>query len=570
MRNPVSRFAYSQSDINIGRSRFDRTHDHKTTISAGKLYPILCDEVLPGDTYSVDMSSLIRMSTPIHPVLDNCWLDTFWFFVPNRIVWDHWKEFMGESPSDPYVNPVEYTVPAFYQNADPGGGYQPIPHKSLLDYLGLPAGTAPGRFSQLPVRGFCKIWNEWFRDQNLQNAINVSTGDSDLTYATSYNNWANNVEAAVNAYVENSAHGGDLPPVNKYHDYFTSALKEPQKGDPVGIPLSGFAPVYATTVFGVNGHLQGDAVKIVGGVNNQNITGELGVVSGTMVASTGSSPGIPQSNIRFSNLGADLSSVAGVYATISDLRYAFQLQKFMEADNRGGTRYREILKQHFNVTSPDASMQIPEFLGGKRVPINMSQVLQTSATNEVSPQGNTAAYSLTTDKYSAFTKSFTEHGFVFCVACIRTDHTYSQGLEKMWSRFDKFDYYFPEFANISEMPIYNKEIYNSSYTETDHDLADEVFGYQEAWAEYRYKPNRLSGEFRSTYTTPLDVWHYGDDYSAQPYLSAGWIRETRTNIDRTLAVNDDTIDQFICDFYFKLNTTRVMPMYSIPGLADHH
>lgn len=573
-KSPVSRFAYSQSDIGIKRSRFPRSHDHKTTISAGHLYPILVDEVLPGDTFDLDLSALVRMSTPIHPVMDNCYLDTFFFFVPNRLIWDHWKEFMGESPEDPYLNPIEYRVPAFITGGAMPGQEIVVPPKSLLDYLGVPSNTFPEMFSQLPVRAYCKIWNEWFRDQNLQNAISLDTGDSDLVYAQiGYGNeyWDDNNKSDFDAYVINAAHGGDLAPVNKYHDYFTSALKEPQKGDPVPIPLSGFAPVYASDL--INYSMQGDDAATytrMVNLNGQPVSGAVVLNQGRMGTAAAPDPDY-ESTVNFANLGADLSNLAGVYSTISDLRYAFQLQKFLEADNRGGTRYRELLRQHFNVVSPDASQQIPEFLGGKRIPINMSQVLQTSSTDSTSPQGNTAAYSLTSDKYSAFTKSFTEHGWIIGVACVRTDHTYSQGIEKMWSRFDKFHFYFPEFANISEQPIYNREIYNGNPVDgSDWQLANEIFGFQEPWAEYRYKPNRVSGEFRPTYDGSLDIWHYGDDYESQPFLSSEWIRETRANIDRTLAVSSDLADQFICDFYFNMHTTRVMPVYSIPGLADHH
>lgn len=576
MRNPVSRFAYVQSDIGIKRSQFSRNHDHKTTISAGLLYPILCDEVLPGDTYSVDMSSLIRMSTPIHPVMDNAFLDVYFFFVPNRIIWDHWKEFMGENPNDPYLNPIEYSVPQFKNWHDFDVGV--VPEKSLLDYLGVPSNTTPREFMQLPVRAYCKIWNEWFRDQNLQNAIALDTGDADLSPAEvaggyeggDYYFYDHNNKSNPDAYVINAAHGGDLAPVNKYHDYFTSALKQPQKGPAVPIPLNGFAPVYANDLLNTVELTSSDTLKFVNG-SGAPVSGNVGLTAnGTLSGTNGASNG--GTAVYPLNLGADLSLNAntGVYATIADLRYAFQLQKFFEADNRGGTRYREILKQHFNVSIPDASVQIPEFLGGKRIPINISQVLQTSATDSVSPQGNTAAYSLTSDKLSAFTKSFTEHGFLMAVACVRTEHTYCQGLERMWSRKGKFDYYFPEFANISEQPIRNKELYLGSGDETGVDIQDGVFGFQEAWAEYRYKPNRVSGEFRPTCSQSLDIWHYGDNYDSLPYLSSEWIRETRANIDRTLAVSSDVADQFICDFYFKLNTTRAMPVYSIPGLADHH
>lgn len=595
MRNPVSRFAYSKSDIGIKRSKFPRSFDHKTTMSAGLLYPLMVDEVLPGDTYSVDLSSLVRMSTPIHPVMDNCYLDIYFFFVPNRIVWDHWKEFMGESPSDPYISPIEYSVPSLVYPPD---SFQDdfvvgVAPKSILDYMGVSSWCSPEKVSALPVRGFCAIWNEWFRDQNLQNAISYSTGDEDIPYAWlaydgSAYGFVDREGTLPDAYVHFSQHGGTLPPVNKYHDYFTSALIEPQKGEPVPIPLSGFAPVYASDFFNIepwsdNEHTQGkyrNALQF-GDLGTPSLgvdAGMLGVNSSGFLQGTDifSDDIIIGSSYTPINLGADLSmnKDTGIYATISDLRYAFQLQKFLEADNRGGTRYREILKQHFNVTSPDASQQIPEFLGGKRIPINISQVLQTSATDDVSPQGNTAAYSLTSDRMSAFTKSFTEHGYLFCVGCIRTEHTYGQGYEPMWARFNKFDFYFPEFANISEQPIRNFELFaNLNYgEEISHGFLrqKQIFGYKEPWSEYKFKPNKYSGEFAPWSPISLDVWHYGDDYTSQPYLSSEWIRETRANIDRTLAVNDPNVDQFICDFYFKMDTVRAMPVYSIPGLADHH
>lgn len=569
MRNPVSRFAYTRADIDVKRSIFDRTHDHKTTMSAGHLYPILVDEVYPGDTYSVDLSSLVRMSTPIHPVMDNCYLDTYFFFVPNRIVWDHWKDFMGESPEDPYINPIEYSVPML-SGSPPVSGRQAtiVPPKSILDYMGIPALTTVKEVSQLPVRAYVKVWNEWFRDQNLQNAADLDTGDSDYTMSSQNlpGTWGENNRFDPDAYVNNAKLGGDLCPVNKYHDYFTSALKEPQKGNPVPIPLSGFAPVYGNSLIDLPPSTDKRPI-VKNSSTGQDASGNLGAT--TYMASDGGNFSYNY-GVYFSNLGADLSQLVGTYATINDLRYAFQLQKFLEADNRGGTRYREILKQHFGVESPDASQQVPEFLGGKRIAINISQVLQTSSTNEISPQGNTAAYSLTSDKFSAFTKSFTEHGVLLGVATVRTEHTYAQGVECMWSRKNKFDFYFPEFSSISEQPIYNREVYNGDWTDASFEVADQIFGYKEPWAELKFKPNRVSGEFRPTYTQSLDIWHYADDYAEQPYLSSEWIRETRANIDRTLAVSSDVSDQFICDFYFQMRTARVIPIYSIPGLADHH
>ncbi len=572
MRNPVSRFAYTKADLDVGRSIFDRTHDHKTTMSAGHLYPILVDEVYPGDTYSVDLASLVRMSTPIHPVLDNAFLDVFFFFCPNRLIWDHWREFMGESPDDPYLNPIEYSVPMLKGTEEVSGSVEAsvVPPKSILDYMGIPSGTTLKEVSQLPIRAYVKIWNEWFRDQNLQNAADLDTGDSNyrMSSTTVPGTWNNNNDTNSDAYVNNAKLGGDLCPVNKYHDYFTSALKEPQKGNPVPIPLSGFAPVYANDQINVVSPVD-MKVTYWDGTKPNTLMAIAHDINGAVIDAGGVSLSGNRS-LSFNNLGADLSDLVGTYATINDLRYAFQLQKFLEADNLGGSRYREILRRHFNVVSPDASQQVPEFLGGKRIPISISQVLQTSSTNSTSPQGNTAAYSLTSDKFSAFTKSFTEHGWLIACACIRTEHTYAQGVECMWSRKNRFDFYFPEFATVSEQPIFNREVYNGAYSSASFELADKVFGYKEPWAELKFKPNRVSGEFRPTYAQSLDVWHYADDYESQPYLSSEWIRETRANIDRTLAVSSDVADQFICDFYFKMRTTRVLPLYSIPGLADHH
>ena len=590
MRSPVSRFAYTKADLDVKRSQFGRSNRHLTTMSAGILYPLLVDEVLPGDTYTIDVSSLVRMSTPIHPVMDNCFLDLYFFYSPNRIVWDHWKEFMGESPDEPYVNSIEYTVPQLYCQS-PGDGLYFVTAKSVMDYMGIPSNSQPAKVNALPFRHFAAIWNEWFRDQNLQNAINFSKGDEDLRYYTSafgeslaYDNVDNDYLLAEN-WVDTCARGGFLPPVNKYHDYFTSALKAPQKGEPVPIPLSGMAPVYASDLMNLSDHVNYDSVAdwrnddgayqegAFIGVNGEDSRGSnvIGVANANVVGLDLA----PAFDTKFipTNVGADLSSLAGVYATINDLRYAFQLQKFLEKDGRNGTRYRELLKAHFGVTSPDATQQVPEFLGGKRIPINMAQVLQTSATDDVSPQGNTAAYSLTNDKFSAFTQSFTEHGFIFCVGCIRTEHTYQNGMERFWLRENKYDYYFPEFANISEQPIYNAEIYLTRHgAKDDYDPSQdkEIFGYQEAWADYRYKPNRISGEFRSNYAQSLDSWHYGDDYKELPRLSSAWIAENRENLDRTLAVSSISADQFICDFYFDMKTTRIMPVTSIPGLADHH
>lgn len=580
-----SRFAIPHSDIKVPRSRFERNHNHKTTMSAGLLYPLYWDEVLPGDTFQCDMNMLVRMSTPVHPVMDDCFFDYYWFFVPNRQIWDHWKEFMGESPIDPYINPIEYTVPQMVPPNNEDGlpitdFTRVIPAKSLLDYLGVPALTQPRNFSVLSTRAYVKIWNEWFRDQNLQNAANLPTGDNNMVYSTRHEYlpgqfqneyWNENSETALvnglEAYVTNAIHGGDLCPVNKYHDYFTSALLEPQKGDPVAIPLNGIAPVYAMSDLDLTslGISQGETRFAASNLSEQTLSYN---VATDILGGSGAPADFTTlaADLRYNKAGSEQLGLA--YSTINDLRYAAQLQSLLVNDARFGTRYREIVHGHFGVTSPDVEQQVPEYLGGKRVPINMSQVLQTSSTDETSPQGNTAAYSLTVDKASSFTKSFTEHGILMCVGCIRTKHTYQQGLNKMFSRLNRYDFYFPELDNIPDQPIYNREIYNASLTsdgsfpEYDPALESGIFGYQEAYAEYKYYPDVVSAEMRSLYPQSLDVWHYADDYASQPYLSSQWIRETRNNIDRTLAVDSDVSDQFICDFYFKSYATRAMSLYS--------
>lgn len=581
MRNPSSRFSVSPlaSKGNLSRSIFDRDHDVKMTLSAGKLYPIYVDEYLPGDTFSLDTSFVCRMSTPIHPVMDNCFMDIYYFSVPYRLCWDHWKEFMGESPEDPYVNPVEYSIPQL--KADPNVEFNEVVAKSVMDYMGIPAGVTVKGVSALPFRAFSIIWNEYFRDQNLQNAIDVDTSDNDAYYV-------NPTVYDADLYVESTAYGGALPPVNKYHDYFTSALLEPQKGEAVPIPLPSMSPVYASdeaSLDGFNGIFTGSQLQIAqpyssGGYPAFGENGLLYSSDDGFVYNAEDDPsfGLSGTKITPLNLIADTKSgdafskkFGYLGATINDLRYAFQVQKLLEADNRYGTRYTEIIKGHFGVTAPNGLLQRPEFLGGKRVRININQVLQTSATNEVSPQGNTAAYSVTSDRDASFVKSFTEHGVIIGVACIRNENTYQQGIEKFWLRNERFDFYFPELANISEQPIEIQELYNpqgkaASLTFNPH----KIFGYQEAFADYRYKPNRVAGEFRSTYSQSLDVWHYADFYESEPVLSDEWIRADRANIDRTLAVSSDVADQFIADFYFKIKATRPMPMYSIPGLSDHH
>lgn len=555
-RNTQNHFA-NVPNIDIQRSTFMRNSGHKTTLNAGDLVPIYVDEVLPGDTFKMDMASIVRMSTPIYPVMDNAYLDTYYFFVPNRIIWEHWKEFNGENTDGHWTQEVEYTIPQIgYPSFDNGWG-----KGTLADYFGIPTNVTEENpegkltINHLPFRAYCLIWNEWFRDQNLQDPCYITKGDTTIIGSNDTTN-----------YITDAEKGGLLLPVNKFHDYFTSALPEPQKGPAILLPLGDKAPVGtmlethdASTRYM---SFYGDAMtsgyhNLIGSTNST--TGDT-----TLYGEDAQATGITSTTgLEPNNLWADLSTATA--ATINELRQAFQIQKLFERDARGGTRYREILRSHFGVTSPDARQQIPEYLGGNRTPINVDQVIQTSNTVETSPQGNTAAFSLTGNQGSQFTKSFTEHGYIIGLMAVRTDHTYQQGLERMWSRKRRFDFYWPALANIGEQAILNKELYLSGNLTKN----EEAFGYQEAWAEYRYKPNRVSGEMRSNYQQSLDVWHYADEYTTQPYLSDGWIRETKENINRTLATTDKIADQFIADIAFRCATTRAMPLYSVPGLIDH-
>lgn len=546
-RNAESHFAVNPTRIDMSRSRFDRSSSYKTTFNVGQIIPFYVDEVLPGDTFSIDTSKVVRMQTLLTPVMDDIFLDTYYFFVPNRLTWSHWKQFMGENTESAWIPSVEYEIP---QLTAPEGGWN---IGTIADYMGIPTGVSGLSVNALPFRAYALIMNEWFRDENLSDPLNIPVTDATVQGVN------------TGTFVTDVAKGGLPYTAAKYHDYFTSALPAPQKGPDVTIPVS------TATAFPVI--TQDEKVPNPGSsamtVTAPGVTAgySLGFQpnGGLSVSNTGGPTGNWLSGFTPNNLWAQAEGNT-VVATINQLRLAFQIQKLYERDARGGTRYIEILKSHFGVTSPDARLQRPEYLGGNRIPININQVVQSSSTDASgTPQGNTAAYSLTSDNHSDFTKSFVEHGFLIGVMVARYRHTYQQGLERFWSRKDRFDYYFPVFANIGEQAIKNKEIYAQG-TEKD----DEVFGYQEAWADYRYRPNRVTGEMRSAAPQSLDVWHLGDDYESLPSLSDSWIREDSKTVNRVLAVSDNVSAQLFCDIYVRNLCTRPMPLYSIPGLIDHH
>jgi hypothetical protein len=565
-RNTESRFSLNPTNLEISRSRFDRSSVIKTSFNIGELIPFYVDEVLPGDTFSVKTSKVVRMPALKTPIMDNVFLDTYYFFVPCRLVWEHWREFMGENTESEWIPSVEYEIP---QLQAPEDGWEV---GTIADYFGVPTGVGDIKVNALPFRAYALICNEWFRDQNLMKPVVINNGDSLATGSNGDN------------YIIDTQLGGKPFVAAKYHDYFTSALPAPQKGPDVTIPIAdaGNLPVVPLDErIDPSYFVDKDYTVYMPGATTINQFGTMNAKSGSgddpklaamdWRTSQGSTSGAMK--WYFDNLYAVQDGEA-LAATINQLRLAFQIQRLYEKDARGGTRYIELVKSHFGVTAPDYRMQRPEYLGGNRIPITINQVVQQSATDENSPQGNVAGMSLTTDVNGDFTKSFTEHGYLIGLMVARYQHTYQQGLNRMWTRKDRFDFYWPVLANIGEQAIYNKEIYLQEDTQVNpisgKPYNDEVFGYQEAWAEYRYKPSIVTGQMRSEYDQSLDVWHLADDYEKMPTLSAEWIQEDKSNLDRVIAVTSELAHQLFADIYVANRTTRPMPMYSIPGLIDHH
>lgn len=534
---------YSQvPHAEIRRSRFKRDFSLLTTLNEGDLVPIYVDEVLPGDTFKIDVNGLVRMATPLYPVMDNCNMDIFFFFVPSRLLWNHFVNMMGQNDSSFWAETVEYTTPT--AKAPPTTGWEV---GSIADYMGIPTGVPNLEVNRMPFNAYAKIWNEWFRDENLQQPVDVYTGDETLEYKENLKD------------IEKPERGLGILKVCKHKDYFTSSLPQPQKGQGVEIGLAGLAPVWLTE----NGQ-KTDKVIYLDTTNNDATSSISNAVNDPNTIATRitgySKPTGDPLETSTGNLQADLTAVSGI--SINELRNSIAVQHILERDARTGTRYKEILKGAWGVTSPDARLDRSEYIGGYRMPININQVIQTSSTSTTSPQGNTAAYSMTTMSKHMCTYSATEHGYVLGLCCVRVDHSYQQGLNRMWTRSTRFSYYDPMLANLGEQPVLNQEIYAQGNAQDE-----EVFGYQEAWADYRYRTNIVTSEMRSTYAQSLDAWHYADHYTKLPTLSNDWIKEGTENIARTLAVEDTKHSyQFICNFYFDQTWTRPMPIYSVPGL----
>lgn len=525
---------------NITRTQMTIKQRHKTTFNMGKLIPVYLDmDVLPNHTKQITLDYVCRMTTPKVPVMDDLFIDFHAFFVPNRIVCNEWRQIMGENKLTEWVDTTEYTVPQMIFN----GLGSVVQKGQLADYLGIPLGYA-GSVSALPFRAYKLIHNEWYRNQNVSAPFIINTSAANTYYD---GNWK------------------DILDTFKLADFFTTALPDAQKGASVLLPLSATTQIPVKTTGDTTFNWESGIAPIhlkqtsTGLPVANKILGSSSV--GNLMTSTVTPTGFT-GDMYIDNLYADVSAM--IAGTVNAQRTAFQIQGILEMDARGGTRYNEIIKNQFGINMPDAQWR-PEYIGGKRFPINIAQVIQNSETG-TTPLGTTAGYSLTSGRVSFPTKSFCEHGMYFIMATVRQLHTYQQGLEKGWTRKRRYDFYMPPLAHLGEQPIYTEEIYATGVEANDKT----VFGYQEAWsAGYRYRKNHITGAFRSTYTTPLDIWHYGDKYEDAPVLSEEFCKETPTFVDRTIQIPSTTEDQFIIDMHFKDNCVLPMPMYSIPGMLDH-
>lgn len=565
------------------RSKFDLSFSHKTTGNVGDLMPLYCQEIYPGDSFKCDANVVARVTSSfLKPVIDNLFCDVMFFFVPSRTVYNRFQEVFGENNESAYAQPEPVDVPVMSSGVDTGGNVPIIAPGSIGSYLGLPVGNTPsdlfalGGINVLPFRAFAKIYNEWFRDENLVAPVNIQFGEIGT------NEFANNNAFSSDNYT------GMCPKVSKMHDYFTQVLPSPQKGDAVSVKLGRYNGGLFPVITSATSTNQVDPVPLQFSFVNKDLTvadGNYPIVSNTGSFST-PQPGSNASQSFTAGLHTSVSTMAtlepeAVYpsnlstvvpavdiggTSVNDLRFAFQLQKMLERDAIFGTRYTEYLQGHFGVTSPDARLQRSEFLGGRRFPLNVFQQTQTSQATSDSPLGNVAGWSLSNGR-AGYTKGFTEHGYVIGVVCVRQFHTYQQGVEKFWWRKKRTDFLDPLFTTIGYQPVYKKEL-DATYSSDVQE--DTVFGYAPAFEDLRCRQNRISGQLSSASKNGLDIWHFGDYYANPPVLGQQWIEETSTYVDRALSASSSVVDNFIFDIYFKQYAIRVMPTYGMPGLIDHH
>lgn len=533
-------------NIDIQRSLWTRPFTHKTSFNAGKLVPFLVDtDVMPGMTIKNRTSIVCRMSTPLYPTLDNLYIDTYYFLIPIRTLWEHWEEFNGENETGAWAQTTTYTVPMFKTDSTHKVGINDI-----NCYMGIRYNSLTPKFNKFGVRAYIRTWNYFFRDQNVMAPLTMYTGDGDTVIDGT------------------SITGGTLLPVCKFHDYFTSALPSPQKTAGTGgitLPLGTTAPVIGTN----------KGLTLTDGTNKYNIADvanykiatlqqygdNVGTTAGAVASVSSKVLGVSTDG-TISGLVADLTNATA--ATINALRLSFATQRILEKQTFGTRYLQETLQNFWGITTDAGKNIIPRYCGGHRIPINIQTVLQNSSTDATSPLGHTGAFSVTDDVNEDFTISTTEHCVLLGLLCVRADHTYQQGVARQWTRERTLDYYWPQLAHIGNQPIYNYEIYCDGSSNDN-----EVFGYKEAWAEIKYKNNMISGELLSDYATSLDAWHFGDDYASLPVLSSNWMEEPTSFIDRTLAVKSTTHNQFIADIYVEQEIAAPMPMHCYPGLIDH-